>query len=336
MDLNPVFKAKIKYYAENVLVSRNKDSHLISQEYLAGIGLNTENFSDIAEILYDRKCFVNEPRFARVRVDIDPYDETRGEVEEEVEYEALIINDNKLKALVRKYCIDLRELPIIEITKLNLVARQIRTLFVEDIILKIVGNLYNSSEFDFYITKNRYKLNLNDFFIYFAYCKDNILLRAISEFLNPIYFDINSKTSQQKFYNYLNDILKSNISDEVYKEWTKLVSKYEYSSVQASKLNFVYNYNLGRISDDGGINFKVVLEGVEKRSFDVLIEVQQGVKVSWDQIEDDVAGKDKTKKKVQDAISRINDKINLDKDIDALIGYKSYEYWLNYKVTKSE
>lgn len=226
MDLNPVVKAKIKYYAENVLASRNKGIYLLSNEYLNSIGLNADNFSDITEILYDKKCFADELRFVWVRVSVDPYDEMQGDMEQEVSYKKLTVNNNKLKALVGKYCNDLRELPIIEITKLNLVAQQIRALFAGDVISKIVGNLYESSESDFYITKVSYNLNLNDFFIYFAYCKDNILFQAISEFLNPIYFDINSKTSQQKFYNYLNDILKSNISDEEYKEWTVISSKY--------------------------------------------------------------------------------------------------------------
>lgn len=104
--------------------------------------------------------------------------------------------------------------------------------------------------------------------------------------------------------------------------------------------NFIYKKNSGELSTSGGVIFDVIFDGIEKDSVDVLVDRSKTVKVSWDEFFKNDFKKDdikKTKKRLSDAISRINQKIR-DKTSPSciFIGDKKYNYWLNYDVTKCE
>jgi hypothetical protein len=104
-------------------------------------------------------------------------------------------------------------------------------------------------------------------------------------------------------------------------------------------VSITYNTSLGQLK----VASKTLeFEGVQKDICDCLVMNGFEVKVSWDEIHDDFVGEiasdtNAGKKKIYDAVLQVNKKTQslLTENLE-FIGYKNHEYWLQYKVSKSE
>jgi len=339
MEIDPILKTKVIYYCEKVLNTKKKGDFLLWPAYSKIIGMSHNEVSDIAELLQKKKIFTWKFVIRTVPV-IDPYGEKLVGLTEDMEDHDFIVNERLLKRYLNKLKQEFKE-PSVKREELMRISTQIKTVFNRDKFVQVISNFHSSDEIYRYLEDKKY--SLQDLLLYYSYSKETTLSSVLAEFLNPIYYDINSEKSPAELYDFINTVLAHKISDEEQLEWSEKILKYKDRHTKSEILKITYKSNLGELLFEN-INITVGLVGKEKDSMDCLVEYGKEQKVSWDEIYIKFDSKNQNdpeitigKKSVKDTVSRINEKTKLHVEKNKpLVNCINNEYWLNYNVTKSD
>lgn len=332
MEIDPILKTKVIYYCEKVLNTKKKGDFLLWPTYSKIIGMSSSEVSDIVEVLQKEKIFSWKFVIRSVPA-IDAYGEELTGLREDVEDHNFIVNEKLLKSYLLELKHGLRE-PSLKRDEIVRIASQIRTLFSKDKFVQVISNFHSSDEVYRYLENKKY--SLEDLLLDYSYSKENLLPTGLSEFLNPIYYDINSEKSPKDLFNFIDNVFSTYGSKKDINEWKQKSSKYinNHKENDKSDSRIIFYIKRGTLQINN-VDITVGAETIERTLLECTIDSYPD-EISWDVVsEKDDGIKDKNSRKIRDAKTRINEKINKMTEIKTdLINGRKGNYKLTKKVTK--
>ncbi|MCF7843635.1 hypothetical protein K9M47_01920 [Candidatus Gracilibacteria bacterium] len=213
MKTNLILNTKIIYFSEKIVSSKYGGDLLTSKEYLNLIGMSEEDTVDILENLKNKGIVKWEFQVKLVE-----------EIDEWVEYDSLKINKRQLKKYIQELKEGLREKPLIRREEIVQIVKQLKIIFGNDKLMKIISSIYSHDEI--YRLFNFKKYTLIDLLFYVSYSEEVSVINFLVEFLNPIYYDIKSEIKPQRVFEFIDIAVKSSTEEGDYSVWTDKASKY--------------------------------------------------------------------------------------------------------------
>lgn len=199
-----------------------------------------------------------------------------GQMVSELSYDVLRVNREGLKKeiILIKQRYGLRDVPFAPREAILSIAKRIEETLGKDDWLNVVSIFTKGSGAFYFIHEGEY--TLTDFLFRHAYVKTGIepFHVILSEFLNPIHYNLNNLGKKEELFEYIDLIISKNSSKEDYENWSKDVIKYTSAKTEVSTF---YNnaYYIVKDPSTGGYFFEgnVVYIRNKKAQYIVIFDV---------------------------------------------------------------
>ncbi|MCF7844039.1 hypothetical protein K9M47_04050 [Candidatus Gracilibacteria bacterium] len=217
MKIDYLSCTKMLYFAERLL----KDYYElpdIDKDFANQFDMTTKEVQELCKQFENGKLLV----WNNISTEIE---DDYGNISSEISYDALTIDKEKvikeIKYLKERY--GLRQNPFTSREALTSIVKQIELVLNEEERMRAVNSFSTSG----WQLKNK-DYTLVDLLFRHAYANVGVqtLPVVLSEFLNPIYYDIHSEEISRKLSDYIDKVLLVSSNKEDYKMWNKEAEKY--------------------------------------------------------------------------------------------------------------
>src|SRR3989338_6175124 len=268
MKIDYLSCTKMLYFAEKLLRDGYYELPDITDAFAKQFDMTANEAKEICEQFEYEKLLVWEDKPVEIE---DKY----GNLAHEMSYDALLVDQEAVKkqvAYLKEHYV-LRQTPFIPREAVFSIAKQIEKLFSKDEWLRAVVAFAQFDNVALFLNEGSY--TLTDLLFRHAYARKRAkpLSVVLTEFLNPIYYDINGKETANKLFEYINSVLTASASKDDYQEWLKEAAKYTAAkkSGEAMQTRMI-----------AGVKNKANLDGFSE---DNLRKIKKFVELVYNQIE---------------------------------------------------
>ena len=218
---------KMLYFAEKLLRDGYDVLPDVNTDFAKQFDMTVKEIQDIKQQFEYDKLLIWEDVSTEIE---DKY----GNMAMEISYDALTINEKKIKKFIKylkkRYC--LRENHFISREAIVSIVKQIKNVFDKNTLIRVIS-AFSPGTVAWQVTDGQY--TLVDLLFRCAYIKTRTkpimtegqpLSFVLTEFLNPIYYNIQNKKISYQLFEYIDMIISTYASKEDYLDWIKTAKKH--------------------------------------------------------------------------------------------------------------